>query len=241
VQTGADGVDRLVVPVDDRLRACWRAAFEMVDRHKPTVIAPSCKALELAEPRPSPRWLESCRRYEAVAIQPPLALAQAAPRRDVPRARAPIDPTTIRLATSREIVPLERPRVLRVNDAVGDARFERSPLPSPPVPPYDLTAAAKQACGAVGEVMQQFAKHPTPELPLVVDARWNLDLDRVTFVWPAESEISPVEDALTSCLAGWTSTAAATVDGTRTMTWSSPPFAVELITSPERKLSISKR
>ena len=106
----------------------------------------------------------------------------------------------------------------------------------PVMPPYDLTPSARHVCDAVSEVVTHFAVRPSPELPLVVEMRW----DHMTWwiAWPPDSTITPVEDALASCLAKWTVT---TVDTQgRAIRWSKGAFVVELVTSPERRLSISK-
>jgi hypothetical protein len=225
VRVDAAGVDRLVVPVDDTLRACWRAAFQVVNERRERVVPPSCRALRFAEPPPSEAWLASCRRYEAIVPPPHVA--------DRPRTSSvddgPYERRRIRrLVTDRPIDGETLPQVIRLEPtALRD---------EPTMPPYDLSPSAQHVCDAVTDVVTNFATRPSPELPLVVEMRWV----RLTWsiTWPPDSTITPVEDALASCLAKWTVT---TVDTQgRAIRWSKGAFVVELVTSPERRLSISK-
>jgi hypothetical protein len=237
VRVDADGIDHLVVPIDDTLRACWRAAFQVVNERRERVIPPSCRALRFAEPPPTEAWLASCRRYEAIVPPPHVAerpqrtsrlfggfggvilVDQDDPDLGRPRIR-PLSPTTVEECGAQGcfLQPFDR-----------ESRM-------PPAPPYDLTPSAQHVCDAVTEVVSHFAIRPSPELPLVVEMRW----DHLTWwiAWPPDSTITPVEDALASCLAKWTVT---TVDTQgRAIRWSKGAFVVELMTSPERRLSISK-
>ncbi|HEV7558854.1 MAG TPA: hypothetical protein VGO00_25455, partial [Kofleriaceae bacterium] len=127
------------------------------------------------------------------------------------------------------------PRPIRLQGAActfGDCGVDDQPV----MPPYDLTPSARHVCDAVSEVVTHFAVRPSPELPLVVEMRW----DHLTWwiAWPPDSTITPVEDALASCLASWTVTTVETQG--RAIRWSKGAFVVELVTSPERRLSISK-
>jgi hypothetical protein len=230
VRVDTAGVDRLVVPVDDTLRACWRAAFQVVNERRERVISPSCRALRFAEPPPSEAWLASCRRYEAIVPPPHVA---ARPQPSTPRMFGGLGGGRVILADEDD------PGLGRVDQCRGQGCFLRTlddESRMPLAPPYDLTPSAKHVCDAVAEVVTHFAIRPSPELPLVVEMRW----EHLTWwiAWPPDSTITPVEDALASCLAKWTVT---TVDTQgRAIRWSKGSFVVELVTSPERRLSISK-
>jgi hypothetical protein len=235
VRVDASGVDHLVVPIDDTLRACWRAAFQVVNERRERVIPPSCRALRLAEPPPSEAWLASCRRYEAIV--PPPHVAERA--RDT-RAVFDADQDPYGQANVRRVIVKrddnDLPRPIRLQPAACTFGDCRGVVDGPVMPPYDLTPSARHVCDAVSEVVTHFAIRPSPELPLVVEMRW----DHLTWwiAWPPDSTITPVEDALASCLAHWTVT---TVDTQgRAIRWSKGGFVVELVTSPERRLSISK-
>jgi hypothetical protein len=228
VRVDAGGVDRLVVPVDDTLRACWRAAFEVVNQRRTNVIAPSCRALKLAEPPPSEKWLASCRRYEVVGLQPRFAAIAEVRIKPAP-------PPALGFGGRRQLTLLAPREPLLPVELVA-RRLGDTPAP-PPVPPYDLTPAAKQVCAAITDLTTMFTARPSPQLPLVVDARW--DGDAFALTWPNDSEITPIEDALAGCLAGWT--VVVTTGARRIVTWENATFAVKLVTSPERKLAIRKR
>src|SRR5262245_25105513 len=67
VHADARGIEHLAAPVDDNLRMCWQLAIRIVDAGRPVAPPPSCRALRVAEPRPSADWLARCRRFEAGA------------------------------------------------------------------------------------------------------------------------------------------------------------------------------
>jgi hypothetical protein len=238
VRVDAAGVDRLVVPIDDTLRACWRAAFEVVNERRERVVPPSCRALRFAEPPPSEAWLASCRRYEAIVPPPHLAQPATKPRFRFDAEQDPYGGSRrliLQRADDSLVVDERGIRPIRLQAAactLGDCGFTDEPV----MPPYDLTPSAQHVCDAVAEVITHFAVRPSPELPLVVETRW----EQLTWwiAWPPDSTITPVEDALSSCLAKW---AVTTVDTHgRALRWSKGAFVVELVTSPERRLSISK-
>jgi hypothetical protein len=246
VHADAHGVDRLVAPIDDALRTCWRIAVRIVDAGNPVVPPPSCRALRVSELRLSADWLASCRRFEAGS--PPSRPTFAA------RSSPLLDPGLVvsvglrpRLVDSDgDGIPDARDRCPDLAAAEGDVdgcprrvRLQGFlPSHTPAIPPYDLTPAAQSICSAVADVVAHFATAPNPTIALALSQQWNADRTRYEIEWPVESTIAPVEDALNACLRDWTGDVTSANDGRR-LRWQKGRFLVELRTSPERRLSIA--
>jgi hypothetical protein len=251
VHADAKGVDRLVVPVDDDLRTCWKLAVRIVDAGRPVAPPPSCRALRVSELHPSADWLARCRRFEAGA-PPSTQIATRPPMRrpfgvELFPAGLVVD---FGRDTDRDGVPDSEDRC---PDLAGDGTRDDGcprrialrravlggiPLQSPAMPPYDLTPAAQTICGAVQDVVAHWTAAPNPTIPLTLAQRWTAD--RYEIEWPAESSIAPVEDALRACLSAWTLDTTTTGDA-RALRWQKARFSVELRTSPERRLAIERR
>jgi hypothetical protein len=251
VHADASGVDRLVARVDDDLRGCWKLAVRIVDAGGPVAPPPSCRALRVSELHLSADWLARCRRFEA-GTPPTSQIATRPPpmRRSFGAERFPAKRVVdFGRDSDRDGIPDSEDRC---PDAAGDGTRDDGcprgvvlrravvlgaiPLQSPAMPPYDLTPAAQSICAAVHDVVARFASAPEPTIPLAIAQRWTAG--RYDVEWPAESTVSPVEDALRACLHEWSLEIVTTRD-TRSLRWQKSGFLVELRTAPAPQLVVT--
>jgi hypothetical protein len=260
VHADARGVDRLVLPIDDDLRQCWRLAMHIVDAGRPIAPPPSCRALRVAEPHPSASWLATCRHFEAGAAPArPVVAKRTQPRERgvrVFRGIALIDSDHDGIPDFKDRCPDEAgddsstdgcprgqsPEAVRLLDGTPATRavaleLDTLRLQAPAMPPYDLTPAAQGICAAVHDVIAHFSFAPNPTIPLALAQAWSSDHHRYDIAWPDESTITPVEDALRGCLGEWSLDIVTTSDR-RLLRWQKAQFLIELHTAPERRMSI---